>query len=80
MIKKKYKQIDHTADFGIHVLGSDPKELFANAALAAEYRKWLDISWIAATEEMLIIEGLEDRFNKYAKCLTINIGPFTIRS
>lgn len=30
----KYKLIDHTADFGIHVLGSDSKELFANAAYA----------------------------------------------
>jgi len=31
---KKYQLIDHTADFGIHVFGSDPKELFANAAYA----------------------------------------------
>jgi SHS2 domain-containing protein len=31
---KKYKLIDHTADFGIHVFGADPKELFANAAFA----------------------------------------------
>jgi len=30
----KYKLIDHTADFGIHVFGSDPKALFANAAYA----------------------------------------------
>lgn len=30
----KYKLIDHTADFGIHVFGSEPKELFANAAYA----------------------------------------------
>jgi len=29
-----YKLIDHTADFGIHVFGSDPQELFANAAYA----------------------------------------------
>ncbi|MBL7180750.1 MAG: archease [Desulfobacterales bacterium] len=33
-IRKKYKLIDHTADFGIHVFGSDPKELFVNAAHA----------------------------------------------
>jgi SHS2 domain-containing protein len=33
-MKHKYKLIDHTADFGIHVYGSDPKELFANAAWA----------------------------------------------
>lgn len=30
----RYKLIDHTADFGIHVFGSDPKDLFLNAALA----------------------------------------------
>ncbi len=30
----RYKLINHTADFGIHVFGSDPKALFANAAYA----------------------------------------------
>jgi SHS2 domain-containing protein len=30
----KYRLIDHTADFGIHVFGTDPKALFANAAYA----------------------------------------------
>jgi len=30
----RYKLIDHTADFGIHVLGSDSIELFTNAAHA----------------------------------------------
>jgi len=30
----RYTLIDHTADFGIHVFGSDPKALFANAAYA----------------------------------------------
>ena len=30
----KYKLIDHTADLGIHVFGSDEKELFSNAAMA----------------------------------------------
>ena len=30
----KYKLIDHTADFGIHVFGSDLKDLFNNAAFA----------------------------------------------
>ena len=29
-----YKLIDHTADFGIHVLGHNLKNLFENAALA----------------------------------------------
>jgi SHS2 domain-containing protein len=33
-ISKKYKLIDHTADFGMQVFGSDPQELFTNAALA----------------------------------------------
>jgi len=30
----RYKLIDHTADFGIHVFGADPKDLFTNAAHA----------------------------------------------
>ncbi|MFC1516809.1 archease, partial [Thermodesulfobacteriota bacterium] len=30
----KYKSIDHTADFGIHVFGSNAEDLFANAAFA----------------------------------------------
>ena len=33
-MKKSYKLIDHTADFGMQVFGSDSKELFINAALA----------------------------------------------
>lgn len=33
-MSEKYKLIDHTADFGIHVFGSDSRELFANAAWA----------------------------------------------
>jgi len=30
----KYRLIDHTADFGIHVFGTDLKDLFSNAAFA----------------------------------------------
>ena len=30
----KYQLIDHTADFGIHVFGTDAKDLFINAASA----------------------------------------------
>jgi SHS2 domain-containing protein len=30
----KYRLLNHTADYGIHVFGADPKELFANAAFA----------------------------------------------
>ena len=30
----KYRQIEHTADFGIQVFGADPRELFSNAAHA----------------------------------------------
>ena len=30
----RYKPIDHTADFGIHVFGKDEKSLFENAGLA----------------------------------------------
>lgn len=31
---KKYKLTDHTADFGIEVMGTDQKKLYANTALA----------------------------------------------
>ena len=33
-MKKTYHLIDHTADFGIQVFGTDSRELFTNAALA----------------------------------------------
>ena len=33
-MKKTYRLIDHTADFGMQVFGSDSQELFSNAALA----------------------------------------------
>jgi SHS2 domain-containing protein len=33
-MSKKYQLINHTADFGIRVFGSDSKELFSNAAWA----------------------------------------------
>jgi SHS2 domain-containing protein len=33
-MSKTYKLIDHTADFGIQVYGSDSQALFTNAALA----------------------------------------------
>ncbi|MEJ2658936.1 MAG: archease, partial [Desulfobacterales bacterium] len=33
-MSKQYELIDHTADFGIRVFGSDSRELFANAAWA----------------------------------------------
>ena len=33
-MKKTYRLIDHTADFGLQVFGSDSQELFSNAALA----------------------------------------------
>ena len=33
-MKKTYHLIDHTADFGMQVFGSDSQELFSNAALA----------------------------------------------
>lgn len=33
-IREKYKLIDHTADFGLQIFGSDSTELFTNAALA----------------------------------------------
>ncbi len=47
-MKKTYKLINHTADFGIHVWGTDPKELFQNAARAM----FEQITEIEALEEI----------------------------
>ncbi len=33
-MRKKYRLVDHTADFGIHVFGDNLKDLFENAAYA----------------------------------------------
>jgi SHS2 domain-containing protein len=46
----RYKLIDHTADFGIHAFGSDPKELFANAAYAM-FDMLTDIDLLEGTDD-----------------------------
>ncbi len=48
-----YKLIDHTADFGIHVLGTDPKDLFQNAARAM-FEQIAEIEALAGTEAVAI--------------------------
>ena len=56
----KYRLIDHTADFGIHVFGSDLKDLFTNAALAM-FDLITDIKSLkSADESSLNIKG-DDR-------------------
>ena len=57
-MKKTYRLIDHTADFGMQVFGSDSQELFTNAALALfdvitemDVLKGLDSCNIAASGE-----------------------------
>ncbi len=49
----KYKLIDHTADFGIHVFGSDLQELFSNAAFAM-FDIITDIGTLKAADEKKI--------------------------
>ncbi|MFC1826281.1 archease [Thermodesulfobacteriota bacterium] len=53
----RYKLIDHTADFGIHVFGSDSKELFANAAYAM-FDMLTEIGLLKGTDSIdLLVNG-----------------------
>lgn len=55
----RYKLIDHTADFGIHVFGSDPKDLFTNAALAM-FNQITDIDTLkGSVENKLLVRGAD---------------------
>jgi predicted restriction endonuclease len=45
----KYKLIDHTADFGIHVFGSDLKDLFS-----ATFDRLFDRGLIAITSQLRV--------------------------
>jgi len=59
MIKSKYTILDHTADFGIKVTGTDQKDLFANAALAM-YDCIADSTFLAGDNTAAIrIEGAD---------------------
>ena len=51
---KKYRMIDHTADFGIQVFGKDPADLFGNAALAL-YDLLTDVRAVRGKKEKKII-------------------------
>jgi len=54
-----YELIDHTADFGIHVFGSDQADLFANAALAM-FDMIADMESPKKPDEVTIrVEGLD---------------------
>jgi len=54
-----YTLIDHTADFGIHVLGADPKELFTDAAIAL-FDRIIDRNTLTgALQEDLDITGID---------------------
>ena len=46
----KYRLIDHTADFGIHVFGVDPKDLFTNAAHAM-FNQIVDVAALKGSGE-----------------------------
>jgi protein archease len=55
----KYRLIDHTADFGIHVFGSDLKDLFSNAAFAM-FDLITDIKSLkGADESSLNVKGVD---------------------
>ena len=57
---KTYHLIDHTADFGMHVMGSDLKDLFQNAARAM-FEQIAELDALKGSEAMgLRIRG-EDR-------------------
>ncbi|MBW1695202.1 MAG: archease [Deltaproteobacteria bacterium] len=53
----KYKLIDHTADFGIHVFGSDIKALFENAAHAM-FELMIDTGELKSlTKRQIVVQG-----------------------
>lgn len=55
----KYRLIDHTADFRVHVFGSSPDELFANAAYAL-FDQVTDFDQVKGLEsEMLEVTGTD---------------------
>jgi len=55
----KYRLIDHTADFGIHVFGTDLKDLFTNAAFSM-FDLITDIKSLkGADESSLNIKGID---------------------
>jgi len=55
----KYRIIDHTADFGLQVFGTDIKELFTNAACAM-YDQITEIDSLTGSNEHIIhITGID---------------------
>ncbi|MFC1877652.1 archease [Thermodesulfobacteriota bacterium] len=58
MLKKpSYELIDHTADFGIHVFGDNPKDLFQNAAMALIDQLVETADLLAREERRIAIQG-----------------------
>ncbi len=56
---KKYKIIDHTADFGVQVFGKDRLELFNNAAFAL-FDLITDVSSIKSRKEKSVVVDGKD--------------------
>ena len=56
----KYRTINHTADFGLQVFGTDIKELFTNAACAM-YDQITDIDSLTGSDEYTIHVTGSDR-------------------
>jgi SHS2 domain-containing protein len=57
MMKKRFEEVDHTADIAIHVWGSDLAELFANAAYGMACQL-TDLEVLhSTTERRISVEG-----------------------
>jgi SHS2 domain-containing protein len=56
---KNYRVIDHTADFGLHITGSDPADLFVNAAKAL-FDVLIEGRTLRAVDEMTLNVSGED--------------------
>jgi SHS2 domain-containing protein len=59
-VKKKYRLIDHTADFGVHVFGENERDLFQNAAFAM-YDLITDVSLLSGIKSRQIRVTGDDR-------------------
>nr|MBC7245085.1 archease [Chloroflexota bacterium] len=57
--RRRYEQLDHTADLALRIYGQDLRDLFANAAYAM-FSQLADIEHIgAATSRLVVAEGVD---------------------
>lgn len=56
-MRKRYQQLEHTADLALRIYGGDLRELFANAAYAM-FRQLADLARLKATQHQHVeVEG-----------------------